>query len=129
MTTPEEPHPEKEFLIGVLSLAGDNCHQMELLRRLKPEAFRNPFFREVFRGFCRILAAGCPLNLSTMAAYFRLYTDSSMFIRVCREIQVWEYLNYDNQTAERLETLAEDLGISSDNLNLVEADEYDETDF
>lgn len=129
MFTPEELNPEKEFLTGVLSLAGDSSHQMELLQRLMPEDFMDPFFRGVFRAFCRILASGLPLKLSTMAAYFKLYSDSSTFIRVCREIQVWEYIDYDDQTAERLKTLAEDLGISSDNQNLVEADEYDETDF
>lgn len=111
---------EKEFLTSILSLAGESLHQAELLSRLVPDDFLDPFLREVFRGFCRILRSGYLLNLDTMAEYFHQETDLSTFIRVCREIQVWEYITYDKKTAERLETLAEDLGMKSDDLIITE---------
>ncbi|MGE5621243.1 MAG: hypothetical protein ACM3U0_01585 [archaeon] len=112
----DEVNPEKEFLKAVLSLAGDSIHQAELLNLVKRDDFKDPFCSEVFEGFGRILNSGGPLNLHTMARHFMLYSDPSTFMRVCREIQVTEYIAYDHLTAVRLETMAGNLGVISDNL-------------
>lgn len=118
MNTMKDAGEEKEFLISVLSLAGDSFHQAELLNRLRPDDFMDLFLRSVFIGFCGILSSGDPLNLETMARYFVIHTGPPTFFRVCREIQVWEYIDYDTETAERLEALADKLGMESDDLKI-----------